>query len=220
MTAKIISIANQKGGCGKTTMTMQLAGALARGKKGKVLIVDGDFQGTATRWVAVSAAHTPFPADLLRLNSMEEGGEMAVEVKKYIEKYDWILIDCPPSISDSSTIAALSIADLALVPMVPSPVDLWASVNTEKLIKKISTINEGLKVRIVASMCQSNTQVSKAALSVIDGFKLNLTKSSLNMRTVYRKSAIKGGTVFDLGPQAKAAAKEVEALAKEVRGLA
>ena len=68
MAAKIIAVVNQKGGSGKTTVSMQLAGALAR-RKNKVLVVDADPQGTATRWAASALDETPFPASVVGLSA-------------------------------------------------------------------------------------------------------------------------------------------------------
>ena len=92
---KIIATANQKGDCGKTTITMQLAGALGK-ENCKVLVVDADPQGTATRWAANAEDDSPFPATIAGLSAA--GGKVHREIKKYLGQYDYIFIDCPPAV--------------------------------------------------------------------------------------------------------------------------
>src|SRR5260363_310118 len=87
------SCSNQKGGCGKTTISMQLAGALGKDDC-RVLVVDADPQGTATRWAANAEDDKPFPAAISGLGAA--GGKVHREIKKYVGEYDYILIDCPP----------------------------------------------------------------------------------------------------------------------------
>jgi chromosome partitioning protein len=89
---KIITIANQKGGCGKTTVTIQLSGSLSRDKF-KILVVDADPQGTATRWAANADDETPFMTHIAGLSAA--GIKVHKAIKKYVGYYDFIIIDCP-----------------------------------------------------------------------------------------------------------------------------
>lgn len=215
MTAKIICVTNQKGGVGKTTTTMQLAAALTIDKKkNKVCVIDADKQGSATRWASSASENKLFPADVIGLSAA--GGKVHQEIKKFIDKYDWIIIDCPPAIDSTIPQSALMVADLALIPIVPSPPDLWAGIGIRELIKNVSAINENLKACLVPNMCQSNTTLAKEVLEVLSEFQVPMTKSKLTLRQAYRQSAAFGGSVFDLGTSAKLAVQEIEALAKEV----
>ena len=90
MAAKIISIGNQKGGVGKSTVTMQLAGALSRCGF-KVLVVDADEQATVTKWSAMSE-ETPFPASVVGLAAA--GAKLHREIQKFVDLYDFIIVDC------------------------------------------------------------------------------------------------------------------------------
>lgn len=215
MNTKIIAIVNQKGGCGKTTITMQLAGALGNDNK-KVLVVDADPQGTATRWATNADDEKPFPATMSGLSAA--GSKVHREVKKYIGEYEYILIDCPPAVDSPTPQSALMIADLALVPVIPSPADLWAAIGIQELIQRISDINETLVSRLVANMCQANTTVNEEALKILDSFGIDKLESRLCLRTAYRQSAIFGGTVFDI-KGAEKATEEIKSLKKEVLSL-
>ena len=213
MVAKVIVLTNQKGGCGKTTLAMNLAGVL--GAKAKVLLIDGDPQGSATRWAASSPDENPFPAAVMGLANVTD--KASREIKKYLADYEYIIVDCPPAIDSGFTASALMIADLALVPVVPSPTDLWAAVGIQKLISNVSNINEKLEARLVANMCQSNANISKEALSLIQEFEFAKLDTDIYQRTAYRQAAAFGGTVLDLdNPKAK---QEINSLIKEIYAI-
>ncbi len=213
MPARIIAVANQKGGSGKTTVSMQLAGAIAR-RGNKVLVVDADPQGTATRWAASAEDEHPFPASVVGLSAAS--AKVHREVKKFIDDYDYIIIDCPPAADSPVPQSALLIADLVLVPLIPSPLDMWAAVGIRQVIANVSDLNEGLKSRLVLNQCQPNTTLTQETLEVLPEFGIELAKAQLRHRQVYRQSAVFGQTVHDFGGKASAAIEEMEALTSEV----
>lgn len=213
MTAKIITVCNQKGGCGKTTLCMQLAGTLARRKK-RVLVIDADPQGTATRWAASADDETPFPAAVVGLSAAHE--KVHREVKKFVENYDFIIIDCPPAADSPIPQSALLVADLVLIPIIPSPLDLWASVGIRNVIENVADINEALKSRLVINQCQPKTNLAKEVLEVLPEFGILVCKNYLRQRTAYRQSAVFGQTVQDFGSKAGDAIEEIENLTDEI----
>ena len=198
MMAKIIAICNQKGGSGKTTLSMQLAGALAK-RGGRVLVVDADPQGTATRWAATADDGKPFPAAVVGLSAASD--KVHREVRKFIDDYQYIIIDCSPADSPVPQ-SALLIADLALVPIIPSPLDMWAAVGIRQVIENVGDINESLKSRLVINQCQPNTSLAKEALEVLPEFGIDLCKTYVHQRPVYRQAAVFGQTVHDFGGRA------------------
>lgn len=216
MPARIFSTVNQKGGCGKTTLTMQLAGTLGRSGY-RVLIVDADPQGTATRWAASAGDDQPFPARVAGLAAA--GSKVHREVKKYLNDYEYILVDCPPAVDSPVPQSALLIADLALIPIIPSPADLWAAAGTRTLVERALDLNPSLQARLVVNMLQPNTSLSQESLEVLEEFEIPLTQSKLHLRTAYRQAAVFGGTVHDLGREAAKAIQEVDALAQEILTL-
>jgi len=213
MPAKIIAVANQKGGSGKTTVSMQLAGTIAR-RGNKVLVVDADPQGTATRWAASAEDEHPFPASVVGLSAAS--AKVHREVKKFIDDYNYIIIDCPPAADSPVPQSALLIADLVLVPLIPSPLDMWAAVGIRQVIANVSDLNEGLKSRLVLNQCQPNTTLTQETLEVLPEFGIELANAQLRHRQVYRQSAVFGQTVHDFGGKASAAIEEMETLTSEV----
>ena len=214
MTAKIITAANQKGGSGKTTVSMQLAGSLAR-RGGRVLVVDADPQGTATRWAATAEDDHPFPASVVGLSAAST--KVHREVKKFINDFQYIIIDCPPAADSPVPQSALLISDIVLVPVIPSPLDMWAAVGIKQVIFNMSEINEELQARLVLNQCQPRTTLTQETLEILPEFGLELSKTALHHRQVYRQSAVFGQTVHDLGN--KVAIQEIEHLADEVLSL-
>jgi chromosome partitioning protein len=216
MAAKIIAVTNQKGGSGKTTLSMQLAGTLARRGR-KVMVVDADPQGTATRWAATADDDKPFPASVVGLSAAS--AKVHREVRKFVDDYDYIIIDCPPAADSPVPQSALLVADLALVPIIPSPLDMWAAVGIREVIANVSDINEDLAARLVINQCQPNTTLAKEALEVLPEFGIDLFKTYMHQRQVYRQSAVFGQTVHDFGSKAATAVEEMEALTDEVLGI-
>jgi len=216
MAAKVVAVVNQKGGSGKTTLTMQLAGTLA--KRGvKVLVVDADSQGTATRWSSSAPEDTPFPAAVVGLSAA--GNKVHREVAKFTDDYALIMIDCPPAVESSVPQSALLIAALALVPIIPSPPDLWAAVGIRQLIETLNTINEDLQARLVINNLEPRTSLAKEALDILPELGIPLLRTILHQRTAYRQSAVFGGMVHHLGRKASPAIREIEALADEVLAI-
>ncbi|MBV8801610.1 MAG: AAA family ATPase [Gammaproteobacteria bacterium] len=212
MNVKIICVCHQKGGAGKSTVTMQLAGTLSL-RNYKTLVVDADPQGTSMRWSASALDDKLFPAQVVGMGVA--GAKIHREVKKFAFDYDLIIIDCPPAIESPVSESALLISDLALVPCIPSPPDIWAANGIAGLIERISGVNEGLKARIIINQIKEKTLLGKEVKDLLDNFGIKLAKTQLRQREVYRHSALYGTTVHHFGKQATEAITEIEALADE-----
>ncbi|WP_295390689.1 ParA family partition ATPase [uncultured Thiodictyon sp.] len=214
MTAKIVTVTNQKGGCGKTTVSMQLAGGLA--KHGRVLVVDADAQATATRWAASASDDQPFPATVTGLAAA--GAKLHREVRKYLTDYDFILIDCPPSVESPVPQSALLVSDLALIPIIPAPADLWAASGTRVLIEQAGALNNGLIARMVPNMVP-RTSLGDEVLGELSGYGIPLTQAQLRQRTAYREAQVYGTTVHTMGARARDSIEEVDLLLEEILGI-
>ena len=213
MVASIITVFNQKGGAGKTTLSMQLAGTLAR-RSHKVLVVDSDPQGTATRWSASAPQDKAFPA---AVNGLSAAGAMVHrEVRKFVDDYRFIIIDCPPALESAVPESALLISDIALVPIKALPAELWASVAIRTLIERQQGINDSLQARLVICDLEERTRLARSIMERLEEFDIPLMKTRMHHRIAYPESMIMGCTVHDLGAAAKPAIEEMEALTDEV----
>ncbi len=210
MNAKVIVITNQKGGCGKTTITMNLAGAF--GREYKTLVIDGDPQGSSSRWAASSSDEQPFPCAIMSLANLE--GKVNREIKKYLADYEYIFVDCPPAIDNRFTASALLVANLSIVPVIPSPTDLWSAIGIQNLINSALEFNETMHTRLLANMCQPNTSISKEALELISEFEFDKFTTDIYQRTAYRQAAAFGGTVLELDNNK--AKEEINSLKQEI----
>ena len=212
MPARIITIANQKGGAGKTTLAMSIAGALAM-RSHKVLVVDADAQGTATQWAGSAPEAKPFPATVISLAHAK--GKLHQMLKPLVADYDFIVIDCPPSVEEQASQSSLLVSDVCLVPLQPTPADLWATVGIFELVNKALTINPELKAFAVANRVASSN-LSKQVLDVMRENEIELLEAKLGNRTSYQEATIRGTTPHHLGAAHKVAATEIDALLAEV----
>lgn len=213
MTARVIAVVNQKGGAGKSTLAMLLAGALADAGT-KVLVADADPQNTARRWAQAGAG---FPAAVEDFSGEE--GKLHKQLRKRLADYDYIVVDSPPHASAPVTESALRLANLALVPVIPSPLDVWASLRTREAIARARQKNPALQARIVVNQAQLNTLLAQEVLAMLPEFGIPLLAAQLKSRTAYRQAAALGCTINALGHRAAIATQEVSALLREVRQL-
>lgn len=210
---RIVAVANQKGGAGKTTVLMQLAAGLHRAGR-RVAVADADPQATAQRWARCAPVQQPFPAEVVSVARV--GGQMAARIAELAGRTDIVLIDCPPSVEAEQTAAALMLADFVLVPVVPSPPDLWSSRGIIHLMERLGSKRGAL----LANRAQARSSLGRDVLELLAEFELPLLDTVLGARSAYAQAAVIGGSVFDLkrGPGAAAVA-EIEALTQELLPL-
>ena len=215
-TARVGTLYNQKGGCGKSTTTMSAAGEL--GRRGfDVLVIDLDRQGTSSRWRGQTTDTAPFPASVVNL--AHQGAKMIYEVERMLPKHDIILIDCPPDIHDDSLSAALLISDLALIPLQPSPADLWALDGAKKLLQAAQRTNPTLQARVVPIRVPRRQRLANLILAnLAEDPDLKMTQATLGNLSAYGIAMLDGRAIHDV-PDAATAIAEVEALADEILDL-
>ena len=207
----IISVINQKGGVGKTTLSISLAAALA-GRKMRVLLVDADPQGSALDWVAVRGEDAPFaavgmPKPILHL-----------ELPKMAKDFDAVVIDGPPRIYDVARSAVMA-SDAVLIPVLPSQFDVWAAEETVKLLEECAVYKRAtLKAAFVINRKIANTAIGRDVAKALKQYPLPVLQSTVCQRVAFAESA-RGRTVLEIDPDSSAS-KEIQALAKEVLKLA
>lgn len=215
MSASIITLASKKGGSGKSTAAMALAGTLAlRGKR--VLVVDTDEQGSCLMYARAADDERPFPATVISLAG--SGPKLHRELKQHLEHYDFIVVDTPAGTAFEATQAALLVSDLCLVPCQPSPADLWAVAGIRQLVEQARVINENLRAAVLPSRV-AKTGLAGDVLRALGGVGMSVLAAQLGNRTAYPEAMLAGKPVQWLGAAAKPAVLEAEALADAILAL-
>lgn len=204
MVAKIITIAQQKGGAGKTTMAAHLAVAWAESGRRKVAIVDIDPQGSLTQWYKVRQARLGEDETGLTFAAIS-GWRVRSEIDRLKHTHDVIVIDSPPH-TDTEARTAIRAADLVVIPLQPSPMDVWATSATIQMCKQ-----EKVPVKMVLNRVHPQAKLTEA----ISGEMIGLSANRFGNRVIFAGSLMQGLGVTEA--QANSiAAEEVRGLSKEI----
>jgi len=203
----IIALVGNKGGAGKTTLSVNIASAIAR--QSSIALVDADPQGSSLQWRAFSDNDNAIPV-------YEGEADLGQQASDLLRKYTYVLFDCPPSVHAPQMKSVLSFCDLALIPVQPSPVDLWATVHIEDAVNAALETNTSLRAMLIINQMETRTTLSRLARDALSEIGLPLAQTALRRRAIYRSSALDGKSVFDMGRRGADAADELEQLIKEV----
>ncbi len=202
----IISFLNQKGGVGKTTLSVNVAACLASQGR-KVLLVDADKQGSATTWASLRE-ETPFQVvSMAREN-------LAKDVLKLAEDFDATVIDGPPH-AEGIARACIIASDFVALPIEPSGLSTWASDLTVRQIQEAQAFKDTIKCGFVVSRKIGNTVIGREIRSMAAESGIPLLTAEIEQRVAYAESLTMGKTIFEWSPTG-AAAKEIAALTEEI----
>lgn len=202
-----IALAGNKGGSGKTTLAINLACALAR--RGTVTLLDADPQGSCRHW-ANAADDKDHPCVVTAAD------DVAAALADQDNRADFVIIDCPPSVEAEQTLAALSLADRVLIPVLPSPLDIWAGLHIEPVLQRARKSNPGLQALLVINQLEPRTRLSKLARQALNELGLPAADIALRRRMAYRRAMLEGRSVLEMGSRGVEAAREIEALIQEL----
>jgi len=218
--AILICVANQKGGCGKTTTAMNLAGGLTKARY-RVLVIDADPQASATMW-SLARGQGSLPFDVTTARQIKGKFQtLAAE-----QDYDIVLIDCPPGMvggdTDSTTAGriardAIRWADAVLVPLRPSTLDFSAAASFVRYLEAERQPHQRVMVLINGRqhtlMGRQAPQQAAVLFAPIAGAVILTT--AIGLRAPITEVSGSGKTIFDYAP-GHAAAGEYTSLTKEI----
>lgn len=207
----IISFLNQKGGVGKTTLSINVATCLAL-KNLKVLLIDADPQNSSLDWAATRKKESLFTVVSITKPIIHK------EVSKLIKDYDHIVIDGPPRIYDVAK-SAIVTSDIVIMPVQPSPYDIWAANEVVNLIKEVSEPLEGIK-NIKATFLINrkivNTAIGRDVEQALEHYEMDIMQTHICQRISYAETATTGSTVIEEKIKYPLATQEITNLTNEI----
>ena len=199
----IIGVLNQKGGVGKTTLAVNVSATLAmRGLR--VLLVDADPQGSSMAWSAAREAPPLFPVVGMAKPTLHR------DMPEIAKDYDAVVIDGAPRVNDLGRAAILA-SDTILIPVQPSPYDVWAASDTVQLIREAQQFKPDLKAAFVINRKIVNTAIGRDVATALEHFDIPVLPTQLCQRVLYAESAGQGLGVAEVAPNSEAA-RELAAL--------
>ncbi|MGM0695076.1 MAG: ParA family partition ATPase [Pseudomonadota bacterium] len=204
----IIGVLNQKGGVGKTTLAVNIAAALARIGK-RVLLIDADPQGSALDWAAAREGDPLFAVVGLPKPSIHK------ELALVGEGYDVVVIDGPPRVTDLAR-SAIMASDIVLIPVQPSPYDIWAADEVVKLVQEASVFKENLKSVFVINRKIANTAIGRDVREALEAYDLPTLEASIVQRVAFAEAAAVGKAIYEQDRDG-VASQEIEAVVSELQ---
>lgn len=209
----IVAVLNQKGGVGKTTIALHLAGEWA-GRGLRVTLVDADPQGSALDW-SQQRSHQGLPRSfgvvgLARDTLHREAPELARDA-------DHVVIDGPPRVAGLMRSALLA-ADLVLIPVQPSPFDGWASAEMLALLAEARVYRRELAARFVLNRCAARTIIARETAETLADHDPPVLAATVGQRVVFADAAQTGRLASEIAAESPAA-REISALASEIDRL-
>ena len=206
----VIAIVGNKGGAGKTTLSVNLASALH--KNSSTALVDADPQGSSMQWRVIADNDEAIPV-------FGADDNLKQQVTDLQNDFDNVFIDCPPSVHAPQTDAVLKFSDSVLIPVQPSPMDLWATVHIEQAITESRDENPSLNAMLVINQMEVRTMMSRLVREALEQIALPVANTAIRRRAVYRHSILYGRSVFEMGSLGRAAVEEMEQLIEEIESL-
>ena len=208
MADSVIAVINQKGGTGKTTLALNLAAGLAR--RAPTAVIDADPQRSISQWIAMGDDEHALPV------ATPIGTDPAATIAQLKQRHRYVVVDCPPTVQGAVIDAVMSAADRVLIPVLPSPLDLWASVEMAALVREAQQKNRALQAWLVLNQVETRNALSRVMQQAVAEFDLPLLQASLQRRAAYRSAAVEGVSVYGLGGRGMQAVADIEAIIEEL----
>ncbi|MGF1628401.1 MAG: ParA family partition ATPase [Kiloniellaceae bacterium] len=211
MAATIITVAQQKGGAGKTTLAANLAIAYAEANK-KVAVADIDPQRSLTMWHAL---RQELHGEDSGITVVPVGGwKLASELDRLRRDHDIVVIDSPPHAETDARIAVRQ-AHLVVIPLQPSPMDVWATAPILEVAQKEKAPVLLVLNRIPPRANLTDEMIAEIEVSFLRSGGARIAKSRIGNRVAFAGAMLKGLGVSEYQPKGRAA-QEIRALSKEI----
>lgn len=205
--AHVTAFLNQKGGVGKTTLSCNFATALAL-EGARVLLIDADSQHGAITWQEHREGEPLFPVIGLPTDKLHR------EIPIHSANYDHVVIDAPPQVNTIARSIILA-ADLILIPVQPSPHDVWSAKAVVDLVTEAATFKEKLKTAFVVNRKITNTAIGRDVFTALANYPFPVLHVAISQRVAFAESAALGQSVLEADPHG-IAAQEITAFTREV----
>lgn len=215
----IIGLLSQKGGVGKSTLSINIAGELAKAKN-QTLLIDADPQGTSSAW-AEQRNNVGLPA----IEGLSIEQKTTADIHTYVKStqkgtegdYAHIVVDGPPRADEALARSIIAACDVVLIPVQPSLPDLWAARTTIALVKQAQA-SLPVKSALILSRVKSNTNLTKDFAELITNEGLPVLKAKTSDRTAYASALSTCQTVGEYEPSSQAAL-EIKQILAELKKL-
>jgi chromosome partitioning protein len=215
---KVITFLNSKGGVGKTTLAINIERAIRKYRNVRIVMVDADRQCSLTDWYSAhSESHYPPPYTPVVNVSSRQTLQSAYQIAAQ-SKYDYMIIDTAGKTQDMLG-TALTMSDLAIIPIKPSALDVWSSIDTIDLLQSAYGRNPTLKAMLVLNQAIRNSTLNMEVASALAEIKEapRLSPNFIHGRVAYARTINEGNTVFDSNDEA--AKQEISSLTEEILGF-
>ena len=207
MLSKVITIAQQKGGTGKTTLAVNLTLAFIKYHNLKVAIIDTDPQGSLGKWFMIRSEKKISNQNLTFKTASLWGAQYESKILK--QDHDIVIIDTPPKI-ESDARPAIEAANLVLIPVAPSHVDFWATESIIEIAKKAKR-----KILIQINRANHRSKLISKTHEYIKSLNISATKTLIGHRQIFITSMGEGKTVVEKQRKSKAV-EEIRKISEQI----
>ena len=204
----IYAFLNQKGGVGKTTLSIHTAADLSRRKR-RVLLIDADPQGSALAWSACRQ-NAEFAVVAMAKPMLHK------EIDSIAKGYDDIVIDGPPRVTELARSIILS-ADLVVIPVQPSPMDVWAAAETIDLVRDAEPFKPNVRCCLSVNRRIANTAIGRDVRIALRELEVPVLESDIGQRVAFAECVATGKTVLD--QKWSKGAREIKRFVNELRRM-